>query len=751
MSWILALALILLPCAPLGAADEATLVALRGRVVDAQTGEPIAKALVSIQDRKIQAVTDAGGRFVFSDVAPGEAELSVTTVGYGVEKRTVRAGPETGEIEVRLSQEALRRSEGISVTTSPFEALDPAAPAAHLLGGSELENLASVLVDDPLRSVQSLPGIVASDDFGATFAARGLGFSSVGLYVDGVLMKAPFHTIRDANDAFSLSLLNGDVVESLSLIAGGAPARYGDRTGSVLALKTRNGSSEEFFGRASLGATGVFATLEGPIGKAKRTSWLISARKSYLDYVLERIDEAGIVLGFYDATAKLTHHPSSTQTVSLGLLHGRSRWRSTETGLRPQDSHTADAGTNLATLQWRWLPSPRLWVETVAFFSRETGRNRSVDATDRFRSASRQWGLRADATRVVGHHRLETGIHFRGLSEDAAAQAFDGASGSYVSTESYDVRSAQTGAWVQDTWTAPGNRLTVTLGGRLDHFEATHESRVLPRASLAWPLTGRTRLLAAFGEYAQFPDFEPLFGRRGNPELRAERATHYLLGIEHGLGANTRLRVEAYDQELTGLLFAPQSEWRLEAGRIVPPDAGSSFRNALSGHSRGVEVLVQRRSANGLSGWLAYSFGHARWHDEEDGLRFDSDFDQRHTATLYGTYRISPTLNLSTKYRYGSGFPVAGFFEARPEGLFLSSERNRYRPEGYNHWDIRANKAFVFEDWKLTLYGEVINVLNRTHTRYNGLDGLDPRTGFVVLDSDTLFPFLPSVGVTVEF
>ena len=134
-----------------------------------------------------------------------------------------------------------------------------------------------------------------------------------------------------------------------------------------------------------------------------------------------------------------------------------------------------------------------------------------------------------------------------------------------------------------------------------------------------------------------------------------------------------------------------------------------------------------------------------------DGLHFDSDFDQRHTFTVYGTYRISPTLNLSTKYRYGSGFPVAGFYEAAPGGVFLSAERNLYRPESYSRWDVRANKAFVFQGWRLTLYGEIINLLNRTHTRYSGLDGLDLRTGRVFLESDTLFPLLPSVGVTVEF
>jgi hypothetical protein len=161
--------------------------------------------------------------------------------------------------------------------------------------------------------------------------------------------------------------------------------------------------------------------------------------------------------------------------------------------------------------------------------------------------------------------------------------------------------------------------------------------------------------------------------------------------------------------------------------------------------------MVQRRSANGLSGWIAYSYGHARLHEEPGTLAFDSDFDQRHTLTVFGSYRITPTLSLSTKYRFGSGFPVAGFYEERPGGVFLSDERNLYRPEAYSRWDLRANKAFLFHRWKLTLYGEVVNVLDRTHHRYTGLDGLDLRSGRVLLESDSLFPLLPSIGVTVDF
>ena len=305
----------------------------------------------------------------------------------------------------------------------------------------------------------------------------------------------------------------------------------------MLALKTREGSREEFFGRASLGATGLYATLEGPIGAAKKTSWLVSARKSYLDYVLERLDDERHRPRLLRRDREADPPSEPAQTLSLGLLHGRSRWRSTEADLRPQDAHTADAGTDLATLQWRWLPSPRSWLESVAFFSRETGRNRNVDGTDRFRSASRSGAC-------ARTRRASSGVTaWRPASCSAACprtRSRASSTAARVLPRDGELRRAE----------RPGRRLPAghldgarrpadrsPLGGRLDRFEETRETRCCPRASLAWASPGSTKLLAAFGEYAQFPAFEQLFGRHGNPDLRAERATHSLFGIEHSLGS----------------------------------------------------------------------------------------------------------------------------------------------------------------------------------------------------------------------
>jgi hypothetical protein len=76
----LCVGLAVLICAPLAAQEPLPQGSSRGRVLDAQTGEPIAKALVSIRNRKLAAVTDASGCFTLTDV-PLPAEIMVTTMG----------------------------------------------------------------------------------------------------------------------------------------------------------------------------------------------------------------------------------------------------------------------------------------------------------------------------------------------------------------------------------------------------------------------------------------------------------------------------------------------------------------------------------------------------------------------------------------------------------------------------------------------------------------------------------------------
>lgn len=731
------LALLLFAAAGPLLAQEDGVSTLRGRVVDSRTGEPIAKALVSIRDRRLEAVTDEAGCFKIPGVPRGSAELYVSTVGYGLVKRTVHVPPDADEhLVISLGQEAIKRSEAVSVTSTLFDPIDRDAPSQYTLDSTERKNLASVLADDSLRSVQTLPGVATGDDFDATFSLRGSGFGSMGFYIDGVLTRSPFHTIRDVNDGYSLTILNGDLVDSIALVSSAAPARYGDRVASVLNVQTRDGSRERVATRANLGAAGVSFTNEGPIGRQKKASWLVGGRKSFLDYVISRLDtDPSLVLGYYDLQGKLAYDPTGAHHLSLFILHGDANWKE-DTGSGPNARKRANARTDLLTGRWRWSPSGRTVLTATTYLYAERARTNGRNEEILFRSDLRDAGLRADISRALGsRHTVEAGLLVKRLREEALARRFDQPSNRFQVTNQYDASTWQPGAYAQDTWTAVPGRLSLTFGGRFDRLGSTGEEAWSPRASATLSLSSRTRVSAAFGRYSQFPWFSQLFGAAGNPRLEPERSTHYVLALERLLADSVRFSIQAYDQQEEGRIFALDSEFRLVDGRLVRPRP-VVVRNALSGPSRGVELCLQRRSANGLSGWVSYALGRARLVDQATGLRFDSDFDQRHTVNAYASYRMTNSLSLSAKYRYGSNVPIAGFYRSKGDAFFLAEDRNRVRVPPYSRLDVRAAKAFFYTRWKMTLYAEIANVLDRTHYRYSGDGSLDPRTGRVFLERD---------------
>ncbi len=182
---------------------------------------------------------------------------------------------------------------------------------------------------------------------------------------------------------------------------------------------------------------------------------------------------------------------------------------------------------------------------------------------------------------------------------------------------------------------------------------------------------------------------------------------------------------------------------------MVPP-ANPRYLNSLRGYSRGFEIFLQRSSANRATGWVSYAFGRTAMRDGITTNRFPSDFDQRHTVNVYGGYRIKPTINLSVKASYGSGFPIPGYLQQSGTLYYLTNVRNQLRMPYYLRTDARVNKSWTKDKWKLTLFGEVINLTNRTNYLYDSFNGYNTKTFQAFLTMDTMFPILPSAGIVFE-
>ena len=241
-----------------------------------------------------------------------------------------------------------------------------------------------------------------------------------------------------------------------------------------------------------------------------------------------------------------------------------------------------------------------------------------------------------------------------------------------------------------------------------------------------------------------------MIGTFGRPDVGAERARSLDVAIAHRPTPNVQWQIAVYDRRERDILRFQDSETRVVDGRLVFAATLQPFwQNALAGSSRGVELVVQRRDPARFNGWIGYSYGQLRYDDAGRGESFWADVDQRHTLSAYGQYRLSPRTSAGAKLRFGSNVAYPGYFEERPTGLFAGAERNTVRLPQYARLDLRADRTFNYDKRRLTLFVEIINVLNRTNVA--PANGVISFTGRALAFTDQMFPLLPSAGIRIDF
>ena len=77
---------------------------------------------------------------------------------------------------------------------------------------------------------------------------------------------------------------------------------------------------------------------------------------------------------------------------------------------------------------------------------------------------------------------------------------------------------------------------------------------------------------------------------------------------------------------------------------------------------------------------------------------------------------------------------------------FITDVRNTARLPTYGRLDLRANRTFNWSRRRLTLFAEVINVLNRDNVRFTP-HGINVTTRTATAPFDSMLPIVPSVGL----
>lgn len=712
--------------------------AIEGTVVHAFTSAPLAGVVVQVAGATGGSRTDAAGRFYLRDVGVGRRSVRASLGGYALATSAVRVSRDaTATLTVRLSPTPGMHSEHVTVSR-PRPYREDRGVASETSLDVQAERLYGSLADDPIRAVQVFPRAWAIDEFRTDFAVRGSPFRHVELVVEGASTHWLQHTAHGRGATGSLGMLAGAVLASATLQAGAYPRRHGNRLGPQLDLALREGSREQFQLRTVLGGTNATLLGEGPIGRSRRGSWLVTLRHSLLEWPAVRPESTRTAFGFSDGLAKLVYDVRPSQQLAVSVLSGVSSVDAEDNA--PPD--TLGDGMNrasMANVSWRSTFGSTAVLTQRAYVVRQQFLNESQHGQRRGWGANEEVVYRADVTRPVAGGLLAAGAQIGhsnfhdGLRVEGGPELF----GSEL------VRSG----YAHFAWAARPS-LTLSPGLRVTGSSLFHHAIVTRWMLAEWTIRGGWTVNASAGVSHQFPDLHQAVGNAGLPELQPERASHVDVAMERRVTGSVRWQATLYSRREADILREPDVHPRLRDGVMTAPD--SRYANALQGSSRGIELLIDRRSATGLSGWAAYSWGWSRYTDTERRETYWADLDQRHAFNLFAVYRFGNTASVGATYRAGSSFPIPGYFESRGPVLFVSDRRNHVRLPLYSRLDLRVDRSFRSFGRRLTLFAEVHNVLNRRNAGL-GSGSVDPATLEATGFTNTLFRRRASAGLRIDF
>ena len=403
----------------------------------------------------------------------------------------------------------------------------------------------------------------------------------------------------------------------------------------------------------------------------------------------------------------------------------------------------------LLTVAWRSSLGARTVVTQRASSIAETFHNTDESHRTVNRGSNGALAYRVDLRRALSRGFIESGVQVRRVrgtrrgvlwparSAGAAERAVD-VNTSWLERSAYVSVRRDVRADVQ-----------VTLGARLADSGLVDRGAVDRWVQAEWTPAAGWLVHGSAGVAHQFPELDNVDGWTNDASLRPERALNADIGIGHGLSDGVRWDVTVFARrERDGLREPAEQPWLFAANR--GPLRDTRFENALTGVARGVEVTVERRSAARFTGWVGYAFGVSTTSDPRWRERFAADFDQRHTLNAAGSFALPWRARIGATFRGGTNVPVVGYFASQGGRLFLGETRNAVRGAGYARLDLRAEKTTDAGGRAVTVFGEVVNALDRVNMgRSHG--AIMPETREAVGFTERLFPRLFTAGVRFAF
>jgi outer membrane receptor protein involved in Fe transport len=734
---------------------------IEGQIIDKNTKQVIVGATVEVMETQTIALSDTNGNFKITGLYPRYYNLKIWASYYvGIYKNDIPvSGIQSTKLIIELKLASYQTDEVVVSAARLFEKSGDLAVSTNSLSPEEIRS-APGAVEDLNRMIQTLPGVTTATDARNDLIVRGGSPVENFIMVDGIEVPNINHFGTQGASGGPIGMINVDFLNDVTFSAGGFPAKYGDRLSSIMDIQYREGDKHNLTGKFDLGIAGAGLVLEGPIQKEK-SSFLFSARKSYLDLILSSTNLTAVP-NYTNFNLKATYQLSGKHKLEIIGMGGidKININGFDTGDEPTLQDVKYSGwQSIAGLADNWLAADNLFIRT-SFSNNAYERDIDVDSLGnmitRNKSLDQEYIFRSDISfRISSTDLLETGLNVKYLNNnnDFYRKSQIDRYGNFRDEFQYNSTASawNSGAYAQLTKNL-FDRLTLTGGLRYDNFSYINKkSYVSPRTSVAFSITDNLKLNAAYGIYFQAPPLIWLVADERNKELKEMRTDQYVAGFEYYPVKDIKITLEYFDKQYRDYpnsVIDPQITYA-NAGADYGTTGLEYLIAGSKGYARGIELFVQKKLTDNLYGMFDYSYSKIRF-TSLDGIERPSSFDYKNVFTLILGYKFNANLELSGKWRYMGGRPYTPFDINLSQNLNQSVyDYNRYNAErfsSYQRLDIRVDYRVQFSNWAVVSFLDFQNILNKKN-----IEQLIWNQKKDIPDKILQWKFLPAGGVKIEF
>lgn len=788
---------------------------ISGSVINRKTLEPLPGITLKASPGNLSLISDSAGNFRIGSLSPGSYSLQVTGTGFQPLTLTNLSVTSGNENVISIELEPI----AADLSTVVITGRKNTAKAATLESPLSIQRLTTEDIKanpggnfDISKVIQSLPGVgggAAGGSFRNDIIIRGGAPSENVFYLDGIEVPVINHFSTQGSGGGPQGILNVSFIEEVKLSTSAFDARYDNTLSSVFQFKQKNGNSKRLQGNFRLSGTEMAATFDGPL--SKKTTFLASARRSYLEFLFQALD-LPIRPNYWDFQFKTNTRINNKTTLTLIGLGAIDEFKFGVPKSATPEKLNAIKSSPLIN-QWNYTFGATLQrLNKNGYWNLSLSRNTLYNQADKYEDNeqpvenSRTLKLQSNETEnklrfsvVVNKSKFSTSfgvvgqlVQFDNNLFQRVRPALNDSFGNPIQpalTFQYNAATnfLRYGAFVQTGTRLFNNRLALSGGLRIDANTLSNSvsnplKQLSPRISASVALSEKWNASASFGIYHRLPAYTQLTfsnnpqGTFSNPGAYI-KSTHYVAGVEYLPKSTTRFTLESFYKQYGNY---PVSVFDGISMANKGTDFGATGNEPVTqngkGRVMGFEFFAQQKLTKRF--FAVFSF---TWYRSEftgtDGVYRAASWDNKQLISFTGGYKMKRNWELGLKFRYQGAAPYTPYdlsasqlnYITLGNGVFDYNKVNSLRLPAFHAGDIRVDKKWNLKKTTIDLYLDIQNFYgskntgvpdytfkrNDANTAFLSTDGQPVKTDGsnaipLILDNRS-GTVLPTIGFIVEF